>query len=907
MKNKAFDLIKNPELLRYIFVFSLFVISFYLLKYEINNADGNKTYNQEKHQEIPIVSKTNGAMGDGDTDSFIFAVDLPTFMAPTDYTFRIPTYAGEVYDYMIDIDNDGIFDIFNVTGDYTIDFGAPGMYFIRIQGDFPGINIGQYHSSFDPDYTRYKMAYIYQWGAIDWKRFDRSFAGSIYLGIVAEDAPNLSNLTSLEGMFMSINMIAVFDGWDLSNVTNISYMFNSVQNIYADLTYFDVSNVTNMRGTFGATNFNQNIGGWNVSNVQDMSDMFSSNSVFNQDIGGWSVSNVTTMEKMFSSATSFNQDIGDWDVSNVTTMRAMFEGATMFNQDIGDWDVGNVTLMDQMFRYATAFNQDLNSWDTSNVERAVGMFDNAVNFNGEIGNWDTSKMQYLNSMFEGAISFNQDIGGWNLSGVINSGLNSMFKDAINFNQNIGSWNVSSVREINSMFEGATSFNQDISAWDLTGIHQSGYYGLNRMFAGAINFDQDLSAWNVANVPSMVEMFEGVKLSTQNYDAMLSSWSTQSLQQNVIFGAGNSEYCAADERDILVNAPNSWVITDAGIDSSCGGTTPISIPSDLQIISPSNAEVDGTNATEITFKYTINQEYSSGDSINIIFDIPIISTISNCLSQTNDIDGDGNTDGGFTSFTETSATYTVNSATTDGIDSDITMCLTLPAGIPMASYTLRMNDSIGNFSGAFLYVNYSNSVFITAEVGLEMSFNIRNREDTADTNICNIGLTSLTTNPTLPIDRNAPISTSVCAYGLAIGTSTVGGLSVTISSNSGLTNGSYTFTDITNGDNFVAGTETYGIVGIHQAMTGYDGAANHNEPLTLVNQLGFSFNTNNQFGYATPIPTTPLIFMTHPRQVSYIEGVDNNDLTVIYHGANAGPNTESGTYSQAVTYLVTPVL
>ncbi|GAG56298.1 unnamed protein product, partial [marine sediment metagenome] len=39
-----------------------------------------------------------------------------------------------------------------------------------------------------------------------------------------------------------------------------------------------------------------------------------------------------------------------------------------------------------------------------------------------------------------------------------------------------------------------------------------------------------------------DMFLGVKLSTQNYDALLIGWDAQTLQNDVTFNGGNSTYC-----------------------------------------------------------------------------------------------------------------------------------------------------------------------------------------------------------------------------------------------------------------------------------------------------------------------------------------------------------------------------
>jgi hypothetical protein len=65
---------------------------------------------------------------------------------------------------------------------------------------------------------------------------------------------------------------------------------------------------------------------------------------------------------------------------------------------------------------------------------------------------------------------------------------------------------------------------------------------------------------------MNSMFQGVTLSTQNYDSILCSWSNLPyVQPNVIFDGGNSQYSPSSLPCIinLTLPPNDWVITNGG--------------------------------------------------------------------------------------------------------------------------------------------------------------------------------------------------------------------------------------------------------------------------------------------------------------------------------------------------------
>ncbi|WP_444995089.1 BspA family leucine-rich repeat surface protein [Aliikangiella sp. IMCC44359] len=390
----------------------------------------------------------------------------------------------------------------NVTGDITHTYSAAGTYNIEISGDFPQI---YFRSAGDTQ----KLLSVEQWGNRQWRSMNRAFENCSNLVINAIDTP------------------------DLTYVTDMSYMFEGASSFNQDVSQWEVSSVTNMQNTFSnATTFNQDLSDWDVSSVTNMRSTFADAAAFNGNISNWDVSSVTNMQGIFANAVAFNQNISQWNVSSVTDMSWMFSGATIFNQAIDNWDVSNVTTMHRMFQIATTFNQP-------------------------IGSWNLSSLTDITTMFTGASSFNQPIDSWNVSTVTD--MEGLFWGATAFNQPINNWDVSSVSNMSFMFNGATNFNQDLSGWDVSSVGN-----MSRMFAGSA-FDQNIGGWNITSAYTMSDMFLSSALSTANYDALLLGWSTQEVNRNVTFSAGNSTYSSSSQsaKDTLTETFN-WTITDGGV-------------------------------------------------------------------------------------------------------------------------------------------------------------------------------------------------------------------------------------------------------------------------------------------------------------------------------------------------------
>lgn len=454
---------------------------------------------------------------------------------------------------------------------HTITFPQAGKYRVKISGNFTRINFSQNRNQ---DFG--KIVDIEQWGDISWKTMEGAFNRAVNLNISADDTPDLSNVTSLAGMFKGAsNMNEYIGHWDIDNVIDMSSMFSDASSFNQDIGDWDTGSVTDMSRMFNSTDsFNQDIGNWDTGSVTDMSMMFWQARSFNQDIGNWDTGSVTNMRQMFSIASSFNQDIGDWNTGSVTNMKAMFFRADSFNQDIGNWDIGNVTDMFAMFKQAASFNQDIGRWDTGSVTDMGEMFRNTDSFNQDIGGWDTGNVETMREMFKDAKSFKGDITDWNTGEVTN--MIRMFERAESFNGDIGGWNVSNVTDMQLMFKEAKIFNQDLSDWDTGNVTK-----MSGMFHGAENFDQNLGDWNMSSVDWMnyiliergheiveAPMLKGTDISVSNYDSTLIGWAQQDLPSNNTLNAGDLQYCQSYEERQYLKEELDWHIIDGGHPEDC---------------------------------------------------------------------------------------------------------------------------------------------------------------------------------------------------------------------------------------------------------------------------------------------------------------------------------------------------
>jgi surface protein len=406
-------------------------------------------------------------------------------------TISIPlgdtTYSG--YDFIVDW-GDGTdpvplkaTDGTQLNAQMTYAYTEPGVYEIKILGRFPYMNL-------NTGTNKARLTDIKQWGTSQWESFIDTFRGCTGLtNITSTDAPNLSKLTNMSGMFVgctSLTNVDALTNWNTSNVTDMSLLFplcSSLINLNG-LTNWNVSNVTTMRSMFNSCSSIttlEPLTNWNVSNVNTMRQMFVNCDFTNIDpITNWNISSLTVMRQMFANCFSLIdiKALANWDVSNVTDMSGLFQG---FNQTmaltdftpITNWDVSNVTDMAIMFSECQLLTnlEPLSNWDVGNVTDMTFMFfGNSSLVNLEpLTNWNVSNVTSMRSMFLGA---------------------SSLTDTNAFSN----WDVSSVTTINSMFRNSGAFNTELSQWQIIKLSNASGFMTSALGWSTINYDATLIGW-----------------------------------------------------------------------------------------------------------------------------------------------------------------------------------------------------------------------------------------------------------------------------------------------------------------------------------------------------------------------------------------------------------------------------
>ena len=202
---------------------------------------------------------------------------VTTWTVGTDLTLVIPGTAESGGSYTVDWGD-------NSTGTAsshaTHVYDDPGTYTVSLSGNLTSFRMGSVTAV-----VAQKLSSIDQWGDIRWSTMQNAFRGASNMMYNATDAPDLSEVTTMQNMFRDASS---FDG---------------------DLSSWDVSGIRNMDGTFrGASSFDGNVSSWDTSGANDTRKMFQDAGAFNQPLDSWDVSDVTHMDSMFYGADFLQPD-----------------------------------------------------------------------------------------------------------------------------------------------------------------------------------------------------------------------------------------------------------------------------------------------------------------------------------------------------------------------------------------------------------------------------------------------------------------------------------------------------------------------------------------------------------------------------------------------------------------------
>ena len=289
----------------------------------------------------------------------------------------------------------------------------------------------------------------------------------------------------------------------------------------------------------------------------------------------------------------------------------------------------------------------------------------------------------------------------------------------------------------------------------------------------------------------------------------------------------------------------------------------------------------STATDVTFHFVATAEYASGNTVSIVAPAGVTMT-NTCTTPTVNADNTAPNDGSGSVASQT-YTYTFSAGTTTATTTGVDFCIKMTA--TTANYGITFTDSKtlstnNDYGGALLYVGSANVVTVTASVSPALAFVIRNSADNATTNTCALGLLTLT-------------ATNTCSYRLKITTNSASGYTIQINSDGDLRrSGSGDVADnldidrITSGTSVTTGTEGYGIAITAGSNTG--GSVTKQSGFTVDDsQLPISSATNLIVGAGTNNPGT----------------TDTTNTVLITHRAAMDGDTNTGNYSQLVTYTV----
>ncbi len=471
-------------------------------------------------------------------------------------SITIPT-TGSGYNYTVDW-GDGTIVENGLTGNASHAYAVADTYTVQITGDFPRI---YFNNNTDSD----KILTVEQWGSIAWNSFNDAFSGCSNLDVIATDAPDLSNVTSVSRMFRGCTTLGTsstldFSNWDTSSVVIFSSMFRNASNFNsASIINWDVGNATGFVLMFNnAITFNQDISNWNigehVTGTVNLGSMLLNAENFDQNLGAWNLEKVTNINNMLSdtglSIVNYDETLIGW-AEDINTPSGLNLGASNLTYCFGaearntltDPTGLNWSITDDVAAACDLTDFFITTWETTanNESITIPTTGDGYDYIVDWGDGTTTTLETGNAthQYTQAGSYNVKITGdfpriyFNNSGdkdkilevkqwgsIAWTNFNEAFNGCTNLDVTASDApDLSNVKFLIRIFNRCTrlgtSESLDFSNWDTSGIEN-----FADAFLNATTFNSEtIKNWDVSSGHTFVQMFS--RATSFNQD--ISNW------------------------------------------------------------------------------------------------------------------------------------------------------------------------------------------------------------------------------------------------------------------------------------------------------------------------------------------------------------------------------------------------
>lgn len=158
------------------------------------------------------------------SDDFVFTIKTTNPGLTNSTSFHLNLTQPNI-NYLVDIDwnDDGLFDTLGVSNSITHDYITSGLYTIRLKGQFPKLQLGNYKTNVS---DRSKLISVDQWGNQTWSDVSLMFINCDSMLTTPLDTPDFSQIWALGSMFAGAKKFnGTVNHWDVSTVTTTNVMF----------------------------------------------------------------------------------------------------------------------------------------------------------------------------------------------------------------------------------------------------------------------------------------------------------------------------------------------------------------------------------------------------------------------------------------------------------------------------------------------------------------------------------------------------------------------------------------------------------------------------------------------------------------------------------------------------------